>query len=131
MQASSGAIAVELDKEAVEKAYDKWAPVYDFVFGPVFERGRSAAIDAAERIGGRILEVGVGTGISLPDYSHRNRIFGVDISGSMLRKAQDRVDELGLRNVEGLAIMDATASFPGRVLRRGGRAICRNRRRRP
>jgi phosphatidylethanolamine/phosphatidyl-N-methylethanolamine N-methyltransferase len=113
MQASSGAIAVELDKEAVEKAYDKWAPVYDFVFGPVFERGRRAAIDAAERIGGRILEVGVGTGISLPDYSHHNRIFGVDISGPMLRKAQDRVDELGLRNVEGLAIMDATAlSFP-------------------
>jgi phosphatidylethanolamine/phosphatidyl-N-methylethanolamine N-methyltransferase len=113
MQASSGAIAVELDKDAVEKAYDKWAPVYDFVFGPVFERGRRSAIDAAERIGGRILEVGVGTGISLPDYSHRNRIFGVDISGPMLRKAQCRVDELGLRNVEGLAIMDATAlSFP-------------------
>jgi phosphatidylethanolamine/phosphatidyl-N-methylethanolamine N-methyltransferase len=113
MQASSGAIAVELDKEAVEKAYDKWAPVYDLVFGPVFERGRRAAIDAAERIGGRILEVGVGTGISLPDYSPRNHIFGVDISRSMLRKAHDRVDELGLRNVEGLAIMDATAlNFP-------------------
>ncbi len=109
MQATSGAIAVELDKEAVEKAYDKWAPVYDFVFGPVFERGRRAAIAAAERIGGRILEVGVGTGISLPDYSRANRIFGVDISGPMLRKAQERVDELGLRNVEGLAIMDAAA----------------------
>ena len=51
------------------KAYARWAPVYDLVFGAVFERGRRAAIDAAERIGGRILEVGVGTGISLPDYS--------------------------------------------------------------
>ena len=113
MQATSGAIAVELDREAVEKAYDKWAPIYDLVFGPVFERGRRAAIAAAERIGGRILEVGVGTGISLPDYSRSNRIFGVDISGPMLRKAQERVDELGLPNVEGLAIMDAAAlSFP-------------------
>ena len=79
-----GERAAQLDKEAVEKAYDKWAPVYDFVFGPVFERGRRAAIAAAERIGGRILEVGVGTGISLPDYSRANRIFGVDISGPML-----------------------------------------------
>jgi phosphatidylethanolamine/phosphatidyl-N-methylethanolamine N-methyltransferase len=113
MQASSGAIAVELDREAVQKAYDKWAPVYDLVFGPVFERGRRAAIDAAERIGGRILEVGIGTGISLPDYSPSSRIVGVDISQSMLRKAKERVDELRLQNVDGLAVMDATAlDFP-------------------
>jgi phosphatidylethanolamine/phosphatidyl-N-methylethanolamine N-methyltransferase len=113
MQASSGAIAAELDREAVQKAYDKWAPIYDLVFGPVFERGRRAAIDAAERIGGRILEVGIGTGISLPDYSPSSRIVGVDISESMLRKAKERVNELGLRNVERLAVMDATAlDFP-------------------
>ena len=59
----------DLDKDMVTKAYARWAPVYDLVFGAVFERGRQAAIEAAERIGGRILEVGVGTGISLPDYS--------------------------------------------------------------
>src|SRR5260370_42554768 len=59
----------ELDKETIAKAYARWAPVYDVVFGAVFERGRQAAIAAAERIGGRILEVGVGTGISLPDHS--------------------------------------------------------------
>jgi phosphatidylethanolamine/phosphatidyl-N-methylethanolamine N-methyltransferase len=103
----------ELDKETVTKAYARWAPVYDVVFGAVFERGRQAAIAAAERIGGRILEVGVGTGISLPEYSRTNRLFGVDISEPMLRKAQERVDELGLINVEGLAVMDAAdLSFP-------------------
>jgi phosphatidylethanolamine/phosphatidyl-N-methylethanolamine N-methyltransferase len=73
----------------------------------VFRRGRNASIAAAERIGGRILEVGVGTGISLPDYSPNNTVFGVDISESMLQKAHKRVAELGLRNVEGLAVMDA------------------------
>ena len=52
----------DLDKQTVTKAYDRWAPVYDLVFGAVFERGREAAIAAAERVGGRILEVGVGTG---------------------------------------------------------------------
>jgi phosphatidylethanolamine/phosphatidyl-N-methylethanolamine N-methyltransferase len=103
----------ELDKETVTKAYARWAPVYDVVFGAVFERGRHAAIAAAERIGGRILEVGVGTGISLPEYSRTNRLFGIDISEPMLRKAQERVDELGLTNVEGLAVMDAAdLSFP-------------------
>ena len=97
----------DLDKETITKAYARWAPVYDLVFGAVFERGRHAAIAAAERIGGRILEVGVGTGISLPDYSPANRICGVDISEPMLRKAQERVAELGLSNVEGLWVMDA------------------------
>jgi phosphatidylethanolamine/phosphatidyl-N-methylethanolamine N-methyltransferase len=104
---------IELDKQMVTTAYARWAPVYDLVFGPVFERGRQAAIAAAERVGGRILEVGVGTGISLPHYSRTSRLCGVDISEPMLRKAQERVAELELTNVEGLWVMDAEKlSFP-------------------
>src|SRR5882672_12197403 len=101
----------ELPKDVVTKAYARWAPVYDVVFGAVFDRGRQAAIAAAERIGGRILEVGVGTGISLPDYKRTNRLCGVDISEAMLRKAEERVTELGLTNVEGLWVMDAEHLF--------------------
>src|SRR5262245_66265622 len=101
------AITVDIDRDAVERAYDRWAPVYDLVFGAVFERGRRAAIAAAERIGGRIIEVGVGTGISLPDYSRANRIVGVDISEAMLHKARERVAELRLAHVEALEVMDA------------------------
>jgi phosphatidylethanolamine/phosphatidyl-N-methylethanolamine N-methyltransferase len=100
-------MSAELDKDTIAKAYARWAPVYDLVFGAVFEHGRRAAIMAAERIGGSILEVGVGTGISLPDYAGTNRLVGVDLSEPMLRKAQERVAELGLSNVEGLAVMDA------------------------
>ena len=100
-------MAADIDRAGVAKAYGRWAPVYDLVFGAVFERGRQAAIAAAERIGGRILEVGVGTGISLPGYSSQNRIVGIDLSEPMLRKAQQRVRALGLGNVETLAVMDA------------------------
>ena len=104
---------VDLDAQTVTKAYARWAPVYDLVFGAVFERGRQVAISAAERVGGRILEVGVGTGMSLPLYSKKCQLSGVDISEPMLRKAQERVRELGLTNVEGLWVMDAERlSFP-------------------
>jgi phosphatidylethanolamine/phosphatidyl-N-methylethanolamine N-methyltransferase len=97
----------DLSRGTIEKAYARWAPVYDLVFGKVFDRGRRASIAAAERIGGRILEVGVGTGLSLPDYSSQNRIVGIDISAPMLRKAQERVAAQRLTNVEALAVMDA------------------------
>jgi phosphatidylethanolamine/phosphatidyl-N-methylethanolamine N-methyltransferase len=103
-------MAAELDRDTIEKAYARWAPVYDLVFGAVFERGRMAAIAAAEQAcpaGGRILEVGVGTGISLPDYDRSHRLVGIDISAPMLRRAQERVVEHKLLNVEALAVMDA------------------------
>lgn len=97
----------ELDKREVEQAYARWAPVYDLVFGAMFERGRRTAVAAAERIGGHILEVGVGTGLSLPDYAWTNRVIGVDLSAPMLRKAKERVKEHRLTNVDGLVVMDA------------------------
>jgi phosphatidylethanolamine/phosphatidyl-N-methylethanolamine N-methyltransferase len=100
-------MADDLDKAGIAKAYACWAPVYDLVFGAVFARGRRASIAAAERIGGRILEVGVGTGLSLPDYSRANRLIGVDLSAPMLRKAKTRVRQHQLSNVDGLAVMDA------------------------
>jgi len=101
----------DIDQQSVARAYARWAPVYDLVFGAVFEPGRRASIAAAERFcgpqGGRILEVGVGTGISLPDYARVNRLVGCDLSVPMLRKAVERVKEHKLANVELLAVMDA------------------------
>jgi phosphatidylethanolamine/phosphatidyl-N-methylethanolamine N-methyltransferase len=96
-----------LDQQTLNRAYARWAPIYDVVFGGVFDHGRKASIEAAERIGGRILDVGIGTGISLMDFSRRNRIVGVDISEPMLRRAHQRVAEARLTNVDALAVMDA------------------------
>ena len=99
-------MSTDLDRSTVEEAYAKWAPIYDVVFGAVFEAGRKVAIQAAERIGGRILEFGVGTGIALPNYRRTNRLVGVDISEPMLQKARERVQKEKLDHVEGLCLMD-------------------------
>jgi phosphatidylethanolamine/phosphatidyl-N-methylethanolamine N-methyltransferase len=100
-------MADDIDRAGVAKAYERWAPIYDLVFGKVFDQGRQSTIAEADRIGGRILDVGVGTGLSLVDYSSATRLCGVDISEPMLRKAQERVRALNLVNVETLAVMDA------------------------
>jgi phosphatidylethanolamine/phosphatidyl-N-methylethanolamine N-methyltransferase len=96
-----------LDQQTLNRAYARWAPIYDIVFGGVFDRGRKASIEAAEKVGGRILDVGIGTGISLLDFAPSNQIVGVDISEPMLRRARQRVAEAGLKNVACLAVMDA------------------------
>lgn len=93
----------------VAAAYDRWAPIYDLVFGAVFKIGRRQAVVAAEEVGGRVLEVGVGTGISLPQYKPETRIVGTDISNSMLDVARKRVKRHNLSNVDDLLVMDAEA----------------------
>lgn len=106
-------MADDIDREGVAKAYARWAPVYDLVFGKVFAKGRTASIAAADRIGGRVLDVGVGTGLSLCDYARSTRLVGVDLSEPMLRKAWQRVHDDKLDNVEMLAVMDAKIlAFP-------------------
>lgn len=98
----------------VRKAYASFAPMYDFVFGKLLQPGRRHAIRAMNlKAGDRVLEVGVGTGISLPLYPPEVRVIGIDLSTEMLAKARERVRERGLTNVEDLLEMDAThMSFP-------------------
>jgi len=100
-------MATEISRSTVIKTYALWAPVYDVVFGSVFENARRMAVEASERVGGRILEVGVGTGISLPYYSAKCRIVGIDISEPMLEVARRRIAVDRLGHVERLEVMDA------------------------
>lgn len=99
-------MSVVMRAETVAGAYDRWAPVYDLVFGGVFKSGRAQTAQAANRIGGRILEAGVGTGISLPLYRKDCRLTGIDLSPSMLEKARERARSKGLFNIDGLEVMN-------------------------
>jgi phosphatidylethanolamine/phosphatidyl-N-methylethanolamine N-methyltransferase len=94
--------------EAVKTAYRRYARIYDAVFGPVLQPGRRALLEALKlKPGDRVLEVGVGTGLSLPLYPASVRITGIDVSREMLDKARDRVARRRLENVEALLEMDA------------------------
>ena len=102
-----------MDVDAVRHAYRRWAPVYDFTFGLVAEAGRKHAVQIINRRKGRVLEVGVGTGLSLPCYGSQLTITGIDLSPEMLAKARDKVTNKKLDNVTGLHEMDAGAlAFP-------------------
>lgn len=106
-QRGSGQNLAAITNENVEAAYARWAPIYDKVFRLVMKPGRLAAAEAVNRLGGRVLDVGVGTGLELPMFSAAVKITGVDLSSPMLEIARKRVADLGLTNVEDLRVMDA------------------------
>jgi phosphatidylethanolamine/phosphatidyl-N-methylethanolamine N-methyltransferase len=100
-------VSSDLDTSVVEKAYARWAPVYDAVCGPIFEQGRRAAAEAARAVGGRILEVGVGTGLSFDDYDSTTEVTGIDLSVPMVAKARERMNSGAFPHVRDVMVMDA------------------------
>ncbi len=104
---------VRMDEQAVRRAYARWAPIYDRTFGRIAEAGRLAAVRAINRRRGSVLEVGVGTGMSLPHYGRHLQITGIDLSPEMLGKARKRVERHRLDNVRAILEMDAAdLAFP-------------------
>lgn len=100
---------VSLGEEQVRRAYDFYSPIYDFLFKKIFEPGRIAAIRlVGPTYRGRVLEVGIGTGLNLPLYPRDIDLVGIDLSEGMLRKAQEKVHDLRMSNVT-LKVMDASA----------------------
>jgi phosphatidylethanolamine/phosphatidyl-N-methylethanolamine N-methyltransferase len=101
------------DRNVMELAYKRWAPVYDVICGPIFESGRRSAAAAARKVGGRILEVGVGTGLSFEDYDATTEVVGIDICEPMVAKARTRLASGQYPHVKSLMVMDAqNLSFP-------------------
>ena len=97
-----------MDEGAIRRAYARWAPVYDVTFGRIAEAGRNRTVEHINRYEGRVLEVGVGTGMSLPHYHRRLKITGIDLSPEMLKKARRRVVRDRLNHVEAILEMDAS-----------------------
>jgi phosphatidylethanolamine/phosphatidyl-N-methylethanolamine N-methyltransferase len=90
-----------MNQQSIETVYNKYSAVYDKIFGLVYENGRNEAVKMISLNGEeKILEIGVGTGISLTKYPRTVGIVGIDLSAEMLEKAKARVDKYALKNVE-------------------------------
>ena len=97
----------------VRRSYARWAPVYDATFGSLTTRGRRLAVDHVNSRGGSVLEIGVGTGLSLAAYGKKLDVTGIDYSQEMLAKAREKVADQKLTQVAALRHMDARAlDFP-------------------
>ena len=113
MSAPGGTPVSGITSNDVTDAYARWAPVYDKVFTLVMKPGRRAVSAAINRLGGRVLDVGVGTGLELPMFSSNVRVTGIDLSEPMLEVARKRVRDAGISSVEALVAMDAmNIAFP-------------------
>jgi len=98
-----------LEKRQVQRAYEFYAPVYDFIFDWIFSPGRAAAAKQLDlQRSDSVLEVGIGTGLNLPLYPATIQLTGIDLSQEMLDKAVERVQSLAMPNVT-LKVMDATS----------------------
>ena len=102
-----------MELAAVKTTYKYWAPIYDYTFGLITRAGRRKVVDYVNTRQGRVLEIGVGTGLSLHRYKGHLDVTGIDVSPDMLDKARQKVAEKGLTHVTRISEMDArTLAFP-------------------
>ncbi|HVN97700.1 MAG TPA: methyltransferase domain-containing protein [Syntrophorhabdaceae bacterium] len=96
-----------MQKEEIKKIYSRYSPVYDVIFSRAFSPRIKCGLEKIGiKNGQRILEVGVGTGLSLSLYPNSCNVVGIDITRKMLEKAQQKKEKMGLTHVD-LIEMDA------------------------
>ena len=100
-------MAVTYDLDGQKKIYRIWARFYDRIYLKLLARAQREAVEAAVACGRDILEIGVGTGLTLPYFPADRRVVGVDLSEDMLQVANRKVQERSLASVMGLSVMDA------------------------
>jgi len=99
-----------MDVAHVERVYSSYSGVYDLIFGRVFHNSRSRAVELLRlRPGDQVLEIGVGTGLSLPLYPRWCRVTGIDLSDKMLAKAREKIGNDRLAHAR-VFRMDASAT---------------------
>ncbi|SIQ36175.1 MULTISPECIES: class I SAM-dependent methyltransferase [unclassified Bosea (in: a-proteobacteria)] len=98
---------VTYDLDSQKRVYATWAKFYDKIYQRMLARPQREAVAAACACGPEILEIGVGTGLTLAYFDPGSRVVGADLSLDMLRVAQRKVTGQKLAHVRGLTVMDA------------------------
>lgn len=78
-----------ISSQNIKQTYDRFSSLYDLIFKPYLEFGRERAIEIlAPQSECNILEIGVGTGLSLEYYPRNVNVIGFDYSYGMLKEAR-------------------------------------------
>jgi phosphatidylethanolamine/phosphatidyl-N-methylethanolamine N-methyltransferase len=82
------------------RLYYEFSHLYDLIFRRVFYP-RIAMVIRSLKIepGARVLELGVGTGLSLDAYPPHCQVTGLDLAPDMLERAQDKINRNGWRHI--------------------------------
>lgn len=93
--------------EDIKRIYANYSNFYDFVFKKFFYPRQKHVINEMNiRPQEKVLDVGVGTGLTLPLYPESCEVMGVDLSKEMLQKAHNKVKKHSLKHIT-LRQMDA------------------------
>ena len=99
--------------ESVVKSWNRYSFTYDVVWGFFLSPGRRQVIEKMD-LGeeDHVLEVGIGTGASLPLYNEGTRVTGVDLSTKMLKVAYKRIKKQSIENAEIFEMNAEELDFP-------------------
>lgn len=98
-----------ISSKNVVSTYRFYAPLYDLLFGAVLGPGRKRMARTVRQLEpARILEIGIGTGLTLDQYPQDASLTGIDLSPEMLDRARRRAGEMQGRAID-LHVMDAEA----------------------
>jgi len=95
------------------KLYYEFSYLYDVVFTRVFYPRIAQVIRSLDiEPGARVLEVGVGTGLSFDAYPMHCQVTGIDLAPDMLEKAQEKIHRNGWRHLKVMEMDALNLKFP-------------------
>ncbi|MEX0652571.1 MAG: methyltransferase domain-containing protein [Phycisphaeraceae bacterium] len=101
---------MKMRESATSRCYDLWSRFYDYTFGALVHKRQIRALEEIRpQPGDRVLDIGVGTGMTLRHYPSNITVVGLDLSGGMLNKAVEKKQEQGLDHCQ---LVQADAMFP-------------------
>lgn len=102
-------------KPKAEKAqlYKQLAPAYEVLFPLVIRNHIRSSIKSLNiPAGSKVLEVGIGTGVSMPVYPKHAKVTGIDLSEPMLDVAHKRIEREGWDHFDLRAMNAEQLDFP-------------------
>ncbi len=102
-----------MDAENIDRTYTIYSRFYDVIWHKLFHESREEAVSLLNLQGGeRVLDVGVGTGLSLSFYPKSCKVIGIDLCDAMLKKGRERIARSDYSHIELFEMNAMKMDFP-------------------